>query len=94
MRADARGRPLWFLVTPGQTGDILAAPVLLESQQDEAVLAEKADDSNARGDRFTVMGAARTSRQTECEQLRGSAAINRLFDRRKHFRRFATRSER
>ena len=69
MLADARGRPLWFLVTPGQTGDILAAPVLLESQQDEAVLAEKADDSNARGDRFTVMGAARTSRQTECEQL-------------------------
>lgn len=41
MLADALGRPLRFIVTPGQAGDITHAPALLEGQTGGAVLAEK-----------------------------------------------------
>ena len=47
MLADALGLPLRFLITPGQTGDITAAPTLLERRKSGAVLADKAYDSNA-----------------------------------------------
>ncbi len=47
MLADALGRPLRLIVTAGQVGDITQAPALLEGQAEEAVLAEKAYDSNA-----------------------------------------------
>lgn len=42
MLAAALGRPLRFIITPGQTGDITQAPALLEGQDGEAVLAYKA----------------------------------------------------
>ncbi len=42
MLADALGRPLRFILTPGQTGDISQAPALLLGQEGEAVLADKA----------------------------------------------------
>lgn len=45
MLADALGRSLRFLITPGQTGDITAAPALPEEQRGRAVLADKAHDS-------------------------------------------------
>lgn len=38
MLADALGRPLRFLVAPGQAGDITAVPALLGGQQGKAVL--------------------------------------------------------
>lgn len=47
MLADALGRPLRFIVTAGQVGDITQAPALLEGQSGNAVLADKAYDSNA-----------------------------------------------
>jgi IS5 family transposase len=47
MLADALGRPLRFIVTAGQVGDITQAPALLEGQTGDAVLADKAYDSNA-----------------------------------------------
>ena len=47
MLADALGRPLRFIVTAGQVGDITQAPALLEGQAGDAVLADKAYDSNA-----------------------------------------------
>jgi transposase len=47
MLADTLGRPLRFIVTPGQTGDITQAFALLENQAGGAVLADKAYDSNA-----------------------------------------------
>ena len=47
MLADALGRPLRFIVTAGQVGDITQAPALLDGQNGDAVLADKAYDSNA-----------------------------------------------
>jgi transposase len=47
MLADALGRPLRFIVTAGQVGDITQAPALLDGQTGRAVLADKAYDSNA-----------------------------------------------
>lgn len=37
MLVDTLGRPLRFIVTPGQTGDITQAPALLEDQAGSAV---------------------------------------------------------
>ena len=42
MLADALGRPLQFIITAGQTGDITQAPALLDGQAGDAVLADKA----------------------------------------------------
>lgn len=47
MLADALGRPLRLIVTAGQVGDVTEAPALLEDQAGDAVLADKAYDSNA-----------------------------------------------
>jgi transposase len=46
MLCDTLGRPLRFLITPGQANDITAAPDLLKDQEAAAVLADKAYDSN------------------------------------------------
>jgi transposase len=55
MLADALARPLRFIVTAGQVGDITQAPALLEGQIGNAVLADKAYDSNAL--RETIAGS-------------------------------------
>lgn len=47
MATDTLGRPLRFILTAGQSGDILAAPALLDGFAPQAVLADKAYDSNA-----------------------------------------------
>ena len=46
MLADALGRPLRFVLTGGQTHDVVAAPALLHGFQAAAVIADKAYDSN------------------------------------------------
>lgn len=45
--ADTLGRPLRIIVTAEQVGDITQASALLEGQSGDAVLADKAHDSNA-----------------------------------------------
>ncbi len=57
MLVDALGRPLRFIVTAGQVGDIAQAPALLENQTGKAVLADKAYDSNALREAIADMGA-------------------------------------
>jgi transposase len=57
MLADALGRPLRVIVTAGQVGDITQAPMLLEGQGGDAVLADKAYDSNALRALIAAMGA-------------------------------------
>jgi transposase len=57
MLADALGRPLRFIVTAGQVGDITQAPALLDGQSGDAVLADKAYDSNALREAIADMGA-------------------------------------
>jgi putative transposase len=57
MLADTFGRPLRFRITPGQASHITAAPDLLEGQQADAVLADKAYDSNDLREQIKAMGA-------------------------------------
>ena len=103
MLADTLGRPLRFIVTPGQAGDVTQAPALLDGQRGDAVLADKAYDSNAFRAIIAAMGAIavipsnRTRKVTiphDVIAYKHRNRIERCFNRLKHFRRFATRYER
>ena len=103
MLADALGRPLKFIVTAGQVGDITQAEALLDGQSGEAVLADKAYDSNALRETIAEMGAeavipSNRSRKViiphDAIAYRHRNRIERCFNRLKHFRRFATRYDR
>ncbi len=103
MLADALGRPLRFIITAGQVGDITQAPALLEGQVGNAVLADKAYDSNALRRIIAAMGAEAVIPSNRSRKLviahdevayRHRNRIERCFGRMKHFRRFATRYER
>lgn len=103
MLSDALGRPLRFIITAGQVGDITQAPTLLDGQTAEAVLADKAYDSNALRAIIETMGAevvipSNRTRKIIIEHDQGiyinRNRIERCFGRMKHFRRFATRYER
>lgn len=103
MLAYALARPLRFLVTPGQTGDITAAPALLDGQEGGAVLADKAYDSKALRERIAGMGAVAVIPSNRSRKViiphdpvlyRHRNRIERCFARLKHFRRFATRYDR
>lgn len=103
MLADALGRPLRIIVTAGQVGDITQAPALLEGQTGNAVLADKAYDSNALRETIASMGAkvvipSNRSRKTiiphdELAYMYRNR-IERCFNRMKHFRRLSTRYDR
>ena len=103
MVADTLGRPLRFILTAGQSGDILAAPALIDGFEAEAVLADKAYDSNALRAIIADAGAeavipSNRTRKTliphdhAVYKLRNR--IERCFNKLKHFRRFATRYDR
>ena len=103
MLADALGRPLRFIITAGQVGDITQAPALLEGQAGDAVLADKAYDSNALRTIIADMKAEAVIPSNRCRKaiISHDAAIykhrnriERCFNRLKHFRRFATRYDR
>jgi transposase len=103
MLADTLGRPLRLRITPGQANDITAAPDLLEGQEAEAVLADKAYDSNDLRDRIAAMKAqavipSKRNRKVfiphDVEIYKHRNRIERCFNRLKHFRRFATRYDR
>lgn len=103
MLADALGRPLRFIVTAGQVGDVTQAPALLEGQTGDAVLADKAYDSNALRATIAKLGAEavipsnRTRKITiphDAVAYKQRNRVERCFNRLKHFRRFATRYER
>ncbi|SDR89919.1 Transposase [Bradyrhizobium canariense] len=103
MLADALGRPFRFIVTAGQVGDITQAPALLDGQSGDAVLADKAYDSNALRAIIAGIGATavipsnRTRRIViphDADAYKQRNRIERCFYRLKHFRRFATRYDR
>ncbi len=103
MLADALGRPLRFIVTAGQVGDITQAPALLDGQTGAAVLADKAYDSKALRTLIADMGAKAVIPSNRSRKIiiphdavayKGRNRIERCFNRLKHFRRFATRYER
>jgi transposase len=103
MLADTLGRPLRFVITPGQTGDVTQAPALLHGHHGAAVLADKAYDSNALRATISDMGAqavipsSRSRKRViphDASAYRHRNRIERCFSRLKHFRRFATRYDR
>jgi transposase len=103
MLADTLGRPLRFIVTAGQVGDITTAPALLDGMQAEAVLADKAYDSNALRALIASMGAEAVIPSNRCRRVaiphnaatyKHRNRIERCFNKLKHFRRFATRYDR
>jgi transposase len=103
MLADALGRPLRFRITAGQAHDITAARPLLEGQSADAVLADKAYDSNDLRDRIAQMKAqavipSKRNRKVpiphDSDLYKQRNRIERCFNRLKHFRRFATRYDR
>ena len=103
MLADAFGRPLRLILTPGQAGDAPQACALLEGQETAAVLADTAYDSNDLRSFIADMKAKAVipSRSRRKIQIPHDAAlyklrnrIERCFNRLKHFRRFATRYDR
>ncbi|MBS7555913.1 IS5 family transposase [Ancylobacter dichloromethanicus] len=103
MLADGRGRPLRFILTGGQVGDVLTAPALLDGFKTEAVLADKAYDSNALrqlisdGGAEAVIPSNRTRKMIiphDAAIYRHRNRIERCFNKLKHFRRFATRYDR
>jgi putative transposase len=103
MLCDTLGRPLRFLITPGQANDITAAPDLLKDQEAAAVLADKAYDSNDLRQRIADMKAeavipSKRNRKVaiphDTDIYKHCNRIERCFNRLKHFRRFATRYDR
>jgi transposase len=103
MACDSLGRPVRFIIAPGQSHDILAVPALLEGQRPQAVLADRAYDANTLRQHLDRIGAAAVipstrSRKTPIPhdpviyKLRNR--IERCFNKLKHFRRFATRYDR
>ncbi len=103
MLADTLGRPLRFLLAPGQSHDILAAPLLLQGCTAKAVLADRAYDSTALRSLIADMGAeavipSTRSRSVPIPHDRSSTdaatASSDAFNKLKHFRRFATRYDR
>lgn len=103
MLADTLGRPLRFIITAGQVGDITTAPALLNGLSAEAVLADKAYDSNALRALIASMGAEAVIPSNRCRKVviphdhaiyRHRNQIERCFNKLKHYRRFATRYDR
>ena len=103
MLADTLGRPLRFIITAGQVGDITTAPALLDGLSAAAVLADKAYDSNALRALIANMGAHAVIPSNRCRKIaiphdaavyKHRNRIERCFNKLKHCRRFATRYER
>ena len=101
--ADTLGRPLRILLTPGQASDITVAAALLEGQQADAVLADKAYDGNVLRALIAAMGAEAVIPSKRNRKLpiahdvavyKHRNRIERCFNKLKHFRRFATRYDR
>jgi transposase len=101
--ADSLGRPLRFILTAGQVGDALAAPALLEGFHAQAVIADKAYDSNAIRQLIADSGAEAVIPSNRTRKIiiphdpaiyRHRNRIERCFNKLKHFRRFATRYDR
>ena len=103
MACDTLGRPVRFVIAPGQSHDILAVPALLEGYRPAAVLADRAYDANSLRAYLTEIGAEAVIPSTRSRKapiphdpliykLRNR--VERCFNKLKHFRRFATRYDR
>ncbi len=100
---DGQGRPLRFIITAGQQGDITTAPALLDGFKAGGVIADKAYDSNAlrtliHGSGAQVVIPCNPTRKIiiphDRQAYRLRNRIERFFNKLKHFRRIATRYDR
>lgn len=103
MATDGKGRPLKFVITPGQYGDAPQAAGLLQGLSPRRVLADKAYDSNALRETIAERGAEAvipcnpTRKQPipyDFEAYKARNLIERCFNKLKHYRRIATRYDR
>ena len=103
MLADARGRPLCFILTAGQVHDSITAAALLKGRAAKGVVADKAYDNNALRELIAQAGMAVVipSKRDRKRQIPHDATayktrnrIERCFNKLKHFRRIATRYDR
>jgi len=103
MLCDALGRPLRFCITAGQAHDSTAALPLLEGQKTQAILTDKAYDSNKLREYITQMNAQavipskRNRKQPiahDTQLYKQRNRIERCVNKLKHWRRFATRFDR
>lgn len=102
---DALGNPLAFTLTPGQAGDCPQAVPLLEqvnAEEVEAVLGDRGYDSDALVAHIALMEAQavipsrknrKVPREHDAELYKERNAVERFFNRIKHYRRVATRYE-
>ena len=101
--ADALGRPLKIILTPGQAHDVTAAPALLDGVEGGSVIADRAYDTNEVRTIIAEAGMqavipSRCSRKTPIPHnpvlYKVRNRIERCFNKLKHFRRMATRYDR
>ncbi|PYD71535.1 IS5/IS1182 family transposase [Novacetimonas hansenii] len=101
-RCDAKGRPLGFVLTPGQSHDIQGFGPLFRMIADkiEALLADKGYDADAIREELTkadveaVIPAKSNRREPiahDREKYRWRNLVERLFNKLKNWRRIATR---
>ncbi|MCH7778223.1 MAG: IS5 family transposase [Gemmatimonadetes bacterium] len=100
---DARGLPIRFLLTPGQTHDSKAAAVLLaQLDPDSTVLGDKAYDVNWIRDHIEQCGAKanipfKKDRKApgafDADLYKERNLVERFFNKIRHLRRIATRYE-
>ena len=100
MLADALGRPLRFLLTGGEMHESRTAQAMLEGVEGDAVIADKAYDSDAIRDtvRAAGMKAVIPSNRSRKKRIRHDKVlyrernrIERCFNKLKNSRRLATR---
>lgn len=101
-RCDARGLPLTFVLTTGQTHDVQGFAPLFRMIDDriEAFLADRGYDADAIREEIAAAGVeavipARSNRRNpvphDREKYRWRNLVERLFNKLKNWRRFATR---
>ena len=100
--ADAQGRPVRFILTAGQAHDVTTVPELLNGREAEAVIADRAYDTNAIRSLIAERGAQAVIPSTRSRSVaiphdavayKLRNRIERFFSKLKHFRRIATRYE-
>jgi transposase len=101
-RCDGQGRPIGFVLTPGQAHDTQGFPALLRmvAERVRAMLADKGYDTDAIRQELSFHGIVavippKRTRKTEIlydrDKYRDRNRIERLFNRLKNWRRVATR---
>lgn len=101
--ADEAGRPLRFILTPGQAADVVSAPDLISGLKANAVIADKGYDSGElrdfiRAKRMRVVIPSKINRKRpiryDKKVYKQRNLVERCFNKLKHFRRIATRFDR